>query len=141
MPVQHYSDPFGPFFYMWLFQNASSNDRAQWAYNHRSEISDDRWRDMVTKDAQLEARVKQLEAEKAPRDPKYVPPEMKGNEDLMYSEEFVKAAYNETPNAPQKKIETSWWSAHRWFWNFMIVSVIVCCAMGIVFFFDWKTKT
>jgi hypothetical protein len=88
----HYSDPFGPFFYLWLFDKASANDRAQWAYNHRSEMDDERWKDMCAKDKQLEARVKQLEAEKKEKDPNYVPAELQDNPDLMYDSDFVQAA-------------------------------------------------
>ena len=49
------------FFWMWLMETADANERAAWAYNHRSNISDTEWQALCKKDSNLEARVKQLE--------------------------------------------------------------------------------
>jgi len=106
-PMVYYSDPFGPFFYLWLFDRCTADERARWAYNHRSEMDDARWRDMVRRDADLEARVRALEAEKKARDPNYVPPAMKDNPDLMYNPDFVNAAYNPTGASYERPPEVS----------------------------------
>jgi hypothetical protein len=112
----HYSDPFGPFFYLWLFEKASANDRAQWAYNHRSEMDDERWKDMCAKDKKLEARVKQLEAEQKEKDPNYVPTGLEDS-DLMYDTDFVQAAA-----APIHGF--GYYLLWTCFWIFVVVSVL-----------------
>jgi hypothetical protein len=97
IPVVQYHDPFGPFFYLWLLDRCTSNDRAEWAYHHRAQMDQARWADMVRGDAQLEARVRQLEAERRPVDPAYVPAALKNNPDLMYNDAYVTAAWNPQP--------------------------------------------
>lgn len=129
----YYHDPFGPFFYLWLFDRASADQRAAWAYNHRDQIDDARWQDMVRKDATLEARVRQLEAEKRVRDPNYVPAELKDQPDLMYSDEFVQAAYN----APATPAPSSSGAAAA-LWGLGIL-VVVALLFWLCFIKDWKT--
>ena len=46
-------------------------------------------------DQQLEARVEQLEAQQAPRDPNYTPPGV--DRDLMYSDHYVEQTYSNRP--------------------------------------------
>ena len=129
-PAQ-YSDPFGPFFYLWLFEKASANDRAQWAYNHRSEMDDERWKDMCAKDKKLEARVKQLEAEQKEKDPNYVPTGLEDS-DLMYDTDFVQAAA--TP-------EHGFGYYFLWFcfWVF-VVAIVVGILYFLIFVKDWHYR-
>jgi hypothetical protein len=96
-PVIHYSDPFGPFFYLWLLDR-SLEERATFAYHHQHEMDQHRYQDMLSKDAQLEARIRTLEAEKVARDPHFVPKELADDPDLMYSDEYVAAATEEHEN-------------------------------------------
>jgi hypothetical protein len=72
-----------------------AHERTEWAYHHRSQISDAQWAELTRKDAELEARVKQLEAEKkGVRDADYMPGQFKDDPDLAYSNEYVDAVYN-----------------------------------------------
>jgi len=72
--VEHhyYRDPRSGYWdgYMtnWLLMQ-SLDTRTSWMYNHRSEFSDQQYREMMAKDAQLQARVSQLEAQGVKRDP------------------------------------------------------------------------
>src|SRR5262245_11291866 len=89
-----YNDPFHTLFNYWLLQQAAES-RALWVYNHRDEMDARRYRDLLEKDRQLEARVRELEEKKTPRDPTYTP---KGiDPDLVYNDRYAEAAYN-----PQK---------------------------------------
>jgi hypothetical protein len=106
--VPQYGDPFGPWFYLWLFERASAQERANWAYNHRSQIDSERWNDMVRRDAQLEARVRQLESQNVPRDPAYVPPALQGNPDLMYNNDYVTAVVNPQPVEAGRRAGFPW---------------------------------
>lgn len=121
-PIVHYSDPYSTFFWLWLLDR-NLEERAIWAYHHRADMDTARYRDLLAKDAKLEARIRQLEAEKVARDPGYVPAGM--DPDLPYTDEYVNAAVN-----PIKK-PINWTPV----WGFLKGS---CCVLfslcGIVFF-------
>lgn len=92
--VTHYNDPYSTFFWLWLLDR-SLDDRASWAYHHRNEMDDARYKDLLAKDKNLEAKIKQLEAGEKKRDPNYVPAGVEP--DLQYTDEFVNATYNPEP--------------------------------------------
>ncbi len=94
-PVVVYHDPYSSFFWAWLLAQ-SLDQRANWAYHHRSYMDEGRYRDLLAHDAQLEGRIRQLETQQVPRDASYVPQGMDAP-DLMYRDEYVTAAYNPQP--------------------------------------------
>ncbi len=94
-PVVVYHDPYSSFFWGWLLAQ-SLDHRASWAYHHRDYMDQARYRDLLAHDAQLEARIRQLEAQQVPRDPSYLPEGM-NEPDLMYRDEYVTAVYNPQP--------------------------------------------
>lgn len=96
-PVVIYQDPYSNWFWWWLLTRDRSA-RALWAYHHQSDMDAARYRDLLAKDQQLEARIHELEAKKIPRDPGYVPPEL--DPDLVYDDGFVEAAVNPQPPPP-----------------------------------------
>jgi hypothetical protein len=135
-PVVHgYSDPFGPFFYLWLFDRATSDERASWAYHHRNEIDNARWADMVKKDKELEAKVKKLEADKVAKDVGFVPAGLKDNPDLMYSDEFVAASYNaQEVEVPETGLVIGW----GWIVFWIILScVVIVGIVYLIFFYEY----
>jgi len=135
-PVVYYSDPFGPFFYLWLFERCSAEERARWAYNHRDQLDDARYRDMVKRDADLEARVRALEAEKKARDPNYVPSGLSDNPDLMYNKDFVNAAYNPSPavyHPPPPSTGPSAGTVLFWLLIIVLVGALVVFVIWFVF--------
>ena len=85
-----YSDPINPFFYGYMISRMAAEDRAMWAYNHRREIDDARYREMCAHDALLDARVRELESRGVARNAAYCPPGV--DLDLQYSDDYVKAA-------------------------------------------------
>jgi hypothetical protein len=91
-PVVIYNDPFPSLFWWWLLDR-SLEERAMWAYHHQNQMDAARYRELCAKDAQLEARVRQLELQnKGVRDESYAP---KGiDPDLQYSDDYVDAEYN-----------------------------------------------
>jgi hypothetical protein len=96
-PVVIYRDPYSNWFWWWLLTR-DQNTRAWWAYHHQSDMDAARYRDLLAKDQQLQALVRELEAKKAPRDPTYAPPGL--DPDLMYDDGFVEAAVNPQPAPP-----------------------------------------
>lgn len=85
--VVYRDSTWNPFFWMWLLDRP--NQQAAWVYNHRSEISDERYKELVAKNKDLETQIKALEDKKAVKDPSYAPQEI--DKDLMYSDDYVKA--------------------------------------------------
>ena len=93
-PVVIYHDPYNSLFWWWLLDR-SLDDRAYWAYHHRYDMDPARYQSLVAQDQQLQARVEQLEAQQAPRNPNYTPPGV--DRDLMYSDRYVHQTYSNRP--------------------------------------------
>jgi hypothetical protein len=89
-----YNDPYGSLFWWWLLDR-SLDDRAWWAYHHRYDMDPARYQALLATDQQLEARVAQLQAQQATRDPNYVPAGLA--RDLMYSDQYVQRSYSNRP--------------------------------------------
>lgn len=96
-PVVVYHDPYSSWFWWWLLSR-DLDTRARWAYHHRDDMDPARYRELLTRDAQLEERIRQLEAQQASRDPAYAPKEL--DPDLMYTDEYADAVYNPQPADP-----------------------------------------
>lgn len=96
-PVVYYHDPYSSFFWWWLLAQ-SLDTRAYWAYHHRDVMDETRYRDLLRRDAQLEARVRELEAQKVPRNPAAVPKALEKDPDAMYTDEYVDAVFNPQPS-------------------------------------------
>jgi hypothetical protein len=92
-----YHDSFNPFFWMWLMDR-SQRDRDLWVYNHRDEMDQTRYHDLVQKDADLEGRLHDLEQQGVERDPSYTPAGV--DQDLMYDDNHVQQAYTENRSHP-----------------------------------------
>ena len=90
-PVVFFNDPYPSFFWWWLLDR-SLDERAMWAYHHRHDMDQARYNSLLSKDAQLEAKIRQLEQQGIKRDVNYTPAGVEP--DLMYSNEYVDAAYN-----------------------------------------------
>lgn len=90
-PVVVYHDPYSSYYWWWLLDQ-SLEVRAMWAYNHRASMDAARYNDLLARDAQLAARLAQLERDKAKIDPAYTPPGL--DSDLQYSDDYVNAVYN-----------------------------------------------
>jgi hypothetical protein len=86
-----YHDPYSSFFW-WYLLDRSLDQQAMWAYHHRRDMDDARYRALLAKSAGLEAKVRQLEKDGVERDSGYTLPGV--DPDLQYSDEFVEAAYN-----------------------------------------------
>lgn len=133
VPVVHYNDPYSTFFWLWMLDR-SLDERARWAYNHRSEMDEARYRDLLTKDKALEAKIKELETEKKEKDPSYVPSGLP-DADLQYTNDYVDAVYN-----PEPKPLISFEEFCSIVWGLMYLSVIVAIIIGViygVFIYRW----
>ena len=126
-----YRDPYSSLFWWWLLDR-SLDDRAWWAYHHRYDMDPARYDALMATDAQLQARVSQLEAQQAARDPNYVPPGLDGR-DLMYSDNYVNRAYS-------NRSTTLGVIA---FWVFGIPMALGMCVLFIwlIWFKRWQTAT
>lgn len=145
-PVIVYHDPYSSFFWWWLLDR-SLNDRAYWAYHHRDAIDDARYRDLLAHDANLQARIQQLEAQRLPRDPAYRPSNI--DPDLMYSDSYVDAVYNPQPTdtvqssrpsvrgAPIPGRQVSSGAVARAMIMVFVVLVLITLTIWLVFYKRW----
>jgi hypothetical protein len=132
-PVVVYHDPYNSWFWWWLLdQNLQT--RAYWAYNHRGVMDEARYRDLLARDARLEAEVRKLEAQKVPPDPAYEPPGI--DPDLMYTDQYVTAAYNPQPPAPRPP-GASLRAGLGVLVRALIVIAVVAFLIWLVFFKRW----
>jgi hypothetical protein len=123
----HYSDPYNPWFFMWLMDR-SIDDRARWMYNHRDSMDQTRYKELLVKDAALEAKIRKLEADKVAKDPTYAPSGM--DSDLMYTDDYVDAVYN-----PHKMVDgDSGSSAVGIFLGIVFVIMVISGLVYLVFF-------
>jgi len=86
---------------------------ANWMYHHRANMDSARYNAMLASNAALSAKISALEASKAAVDPSYVPPGI--DNDLLYSDDYVKAAFNPQP-AP---------TSSGWVGTFFTVVIII----------------
>jgi hypothetical protein len=94
-PVVYYNDPYNSFFWWWLLDQ-SLETRAFWAYNHYDYMDRARYNDLLARDANLRARVEQLEHQQGlTRNPNWAPQNM--DYDLMVTDNVATAAYNPVP--------------------------------------------
>ncbi len=124
-PVVVYNDPYPSMFWWWMLDR-SLDERAMWAYHHQHDMDQSRYREMCAKDAQLDARVRQLEAQKVARDPNYTPKNMEP--DLMYNNDYVDAVYNPKGTDSDDDDDsgiTGWGVLKFMFFTTVIVGVIV----------------
>lgn len=90
-PTVVYRDNYNPYFFMWL-ASQSLEVRAATLYNHRNEMDRARYEQQLAENAELKARVAQLEAQGKP-DGGYIPPGMDG--DLMYNKKIAEGVRKE----------------------------------------------
>ena len=129
-PVVIYQDPYNSLFWWWLLDR-SLDDQAWWAYHHRYDMDPARYQALLANNQQLEARVEQLEAQQAPRDPNYTPSGV--DRDLMYSDRYLEHAYS---NRPTTLGAVS-------FWLLAGPTALAVCGFFIwlIWFKRWQTAT
>lgn len=119
----YYNDCFSPFLMGWILSDAmNTHDRAAWMYHHQSEMDQARYREMLSKDAKLQAEIDQLKAQNVKPDSGYIPTQMAENPDLMFNKEFVDASVAETATVNVEKFIGSLFAA------LLVISIIVIAA-------------
>lgn len=93
-PVVVYHDVYHPMWNYWLLSQ-SLDTLTLWTYHHQHAMDAARLRALYAQNAELEARVRAMEARGVVRDPSYVPPGV--DPDLPYDGGFVDAAVNPRP--------------------------------------------
>jgi hypothetical protein len=116
-PVTTYHDSFNPFFWLWLMDRGQ-HERDLWVYNHRDEMDQDRYRDLVRKDADLERRLNDLEKQGVAHDPSYTPSGV--DQDLMYDDNHVQRAYAEN----QSRVP----------WGLFVIGLVGIALVYLIFF-------
>lgn len=124
-----YNDSFSnPAFWWWLGQQERT-ERERFIYNHRSEIDPRRLNDMQAAYPELSAQLNQLESSGVKPDTRYVPTNLKGNEDLIYGDDVASDA--------KKKASST--SSLAWFYILLMV-LMIGGSIYYVLFSTWKVK-
>lgn len=127
----------------WLMSDAlNSSQRAQWVYNHRDQMDDSRYNELIKHDAKLQAELDVLKQQNAARDPNYVPDQFKSDPDLMYAKSDPgDIDYSDTfrPGVPYKAdvatIQSGSWGGWVLFFSAIILG---CIAVWLIFIKEWK---
>jgi hypothetical protein len=115
------------------------NRRACWLYHHQYDIDQQLYNQQL-QNAALRLEIERLRLQGVRPDPTYVDPKMRGNEDLMYSDEFVKAAYNPQPVTVGYVDHGGGGSSGvGTFFIVLLVLTILGVVVYFVFFHDWKS--
>ena len=96
-PTMVYHDSFNPWFWMWLMSQ-NNDQQAEWAYHHHDEMDSQRYQDLISKNADLAAKVATLEASGKTKDLNYIPEGV--DPDLIYADSTVQEASDEGVNWP-----------------------------------------
>lgn len=135
-PVVVYNDPYSSFFWWWLLAQ-SLDVQARWAYHHRHSMDEARYHELRSRNTQLEERIRQLEAKGVARDPTYRPEGMP-EPDLMYTDEYVTAAYNPQPPPAQHTPRPARGSSAAWvLFKVCLVLAALWFAIWFIFFKRW----
>jgi hypothetical protein len=133
-----YHDSYNTLFW-YLLLDKTLDQRALWLYNHHDTVDPQRYQYLVSRDAQLEARIKQLEREKVVRDVNYTPPGV--DQDLQYDDSFVDAVVNPHINAPSNSVSSNNTnvSLAGLGWFVLIMVILGCTGLLIygVFFYEY----
>ncbi len=116
-----YGDPYNGLF---MHSLIGSRHYSSFHYNHWNSYSLQRQNSLLAENASLRAEMAAMSG--TARDPNYVPPGT--DSDLMYSDEFVNAAYNPTPVPVEK-------TGLGFFGWFMILTLTGSTAFGVYYFF------
>jgi hypothetical protein len=130
-PTVIYQDPYDSLFWWWLLDR-SLDDRAYWAYHHHYDMDPARYDALLASDAQLRARVDELETQQqVVRDASYVPTGL--DRDLMYSDRYVAQSYSNRPTTLGVVA----------FWIIGVPTAMLLCVFFIwlVWFKRWQTAT
>lgn len=79
--------------FWWMMMEWDAERRARWLYHNRYNIEADAYNRGV-RDAQVSAYINKMEAERMARNGGYVDAEFKKDPSLMYTDDYVRAAYN-----------------------------------------------
>lgn len=111
----HYSQPFSyyqsqPVVYVgggyssafwWMMAEWDAERRARWLYHNRNVIEREAY-ERGMRDAEVARHIARMESNKEPVNSDYVDPEFKDDPSLMYSTEYVEAAYNPVAVTPPR---------------------------------------
>lgn len=102
-----------------------------WAYQHRADMDAERYQALLNQDAQLQARVEQLEAQQTPVDPNFAPAGL--DRDLMYTDDHVQHTYEIRPTT-QGRVTFA-------IFGWILIGCVLYCFVWLVFIHRWKTPS
>jgi hypothetical protein len=131
--------------FWWMMMEWDAQRRAEWFYHNRDRIDRDAYNRGVA-DAEVRARLADLERRQAQRNPNYIDRDFANNPDLMYEDGYVEAAYNPKVvpvSNPAPAPQYSGSSGPSMFWSFLVGVFNVCCivvAVAALWFVCFRMK-
>lgn len=129
---------YSPLFW-YCMMDWSLDRRAMWMYHNQNTMDRALYQQQLAENAQLKAEIAKLEAAGTAVDPGYVDKEFKDNPDLMYTDEYVTAAYNpsKTVIAPPPAVASPGVGAGTVILIVIIVLLIVWGLWWLIFKKNW----
>lgn len=109
--------------------------RAMWLYHNQHSINAQLYQQQL-QNAQLQAQIAQLQAQGVARNPNYVDSEYANSPDLMYSDEYVTAAYNPVATPVVRRSAFGPGTILGWFFTFVIIIGVT----GALYYFIFVKK-
>lgn len=125
-PAMHVGGGYSSAFWWIMMTEWSAQRRAEWLYHNQGNIEESAYKRGL-KDAEVQQQLEELKEKKVAKNPDYVDSDFKGNPDMMYSQEYVEAAYN--PKEEKSSLG---------FWLLVIVGLGIIG--GVVYFIVFRLK-
>jgi hypothetical protein len=94
-PYVYVGNGYSSAFFWIMMSEWDSQRRADWLYHNRDRIERSAY-DQGVRDAQVQARLNELERQRIPRNRDYIDRDFANNPDLMFEDGYVEATYNPT---------------------------------------------
>lgn len=122
--------------FWWMMMEWDAERRARWLYHNRYNIEADAYNRGV-RDAQVAAYINKMEAERAARNGGYVDAEFKKDPSLMYTDDYVQAAYNPTVVHHEPVSGAAVLRGFLWVMGAALGVGVLCLVVYLVFYHRW----
>ena len=115
--------------FWWMMSEWSAERRARWLYHNQNTIDQNAYQRGL-QDAAVAAQIQQLKSENLPINADYVDSELANDPSIMYSQDYIEAAYNPTvaSNPPGSAL------------NVLIWLIVICIAAYVIYLISTKVK-
>lgn len=125
-----YNDAINVWFWLWLLDQ-SLDTQAEWVYNHKNEIDEARYKEILKKTPGIDVKLDALEKSNKEKDPSFVPPAIENDADLQYNKDYVEKVIR-----PVKPIDWAAVGSDLW----VVTKVVLLIAAVAIFVYYFAIK-